>query len=385
MQNKKKILIDSLALLSPFTGIGRYTYENASQISLLKKDEFECYYFYGYVSRKLVSNDHLTPVDSFVKQIKSLIVKNGLIKKIARKILLLYGRLIQKEYDLYWQPNFIPLEGIKAKKIVSTVHDFSFYLQPEWHPSERLDYFNKHFWSQVKQSDWLITGSNFSKQEIIEYLEFDANKITVIYHGVDHDLYKLYHKDQLEEFKRRQNLPDKFILFVGSIEPRKNLLTLLKACAQLNENKVDNIPLVLVGFKGWENDEIMQIINQNKKNIIYLGYLSDIELAYIYNLAQVFVYPTLYEGFGIPPLEAMACGTPVITSDTASLPEVGGDAVLYVDPYDINDISQKLDLLLSSQTMQKDLIEKGLRRAKDFTWEKAAKEHIKVFEKVLKG
>ena len=141
-----------------------------------------------------------------------------------------------------------------------------------------------------------------------------------------------YNAEALQVFKNVHKLPHKFVLFVGSIEPRKNLKNSLLAYNSLPDSFKKEYKFVLAGFKGWNNLEVMKIINEKQKNIVYLGYLSDHELAYVYNLATVFLYPSLYEGFGLPVLEAMASGTPVITSNTSSLPEVAGDAAVLIDP-----------------------------------------------------
>lgn len=309
---------------------------------------------------------------------KSFITKNKFLKKIARKILLLSGRFFAPKFDVYWQPNFIPNEGIKSKKIVTTVHDFSFVLHKEFHPKERIEYFEKYFLKNIVKSDILITGSEFSKQEILERLNFSAEKIKVIYHGINHNLFKIY-----TDINITFDLPKNFIFSVGSIEPRKNLLGLLKAYNLLSSEIKKEYKLVLAGFKGWENKEIVDLINQDKKNIFYLGFISDEELAKVYNLSRCFLFPSFYEGFGLPVLEAMACGTPVICSNTSSLPEVGGDAVLYCDAYNVNDIKEKIELLLDDEILQKQMIQKGLNRAKLFSWKKSADEHIKVFEEIL--
>ena len=377
MNKKYKVLIDSISLLSSLTGIGKYTNEIAKHLENYK--DLDVSYFYGYYSRKRID----TTQNQEIKSLKTFITDRPLLKKIARKLFLLPSKFFTPKYDLYWQPNFIPLDNIRASKIVTTVHDFSFYIHPEWHPQERLDYFNKYFFKNVKRSDWIITGSHFSKSEIVEYLKFPEEKITVIYHGVDKSLYKVYDENVLSVTKDKLGLSNDFLLFVGSIEPRKNLLNLLKAYHLLSADTKDKYPLVLVGFKGWENSEVMQEIEKEKDHVRYLGYLSDEELAHVYNLASLFIYPSLYEGFGIPPLEAMACGTAVISSNTASLPEACGDAAQYIDPNNYEDITKNINLLLNDATKMEDLVKKGLIHVKDFSWEKSAKEHKEVFDKVL--
>jgi len=371
---KPKILIDSVSLLSQLTGIGRYTYEISKYLK--ENDELDINFFYGYRSRKLLEPYRL----SNIKNIKSLVVKNQFVKKIARKILVQSSKILAPVYDIYWQPNFIPNENIKAKKTVTTVHDFSAVLYKEYHPKERIEYFEKFFFKNIYKSDLIITGSEFTKQEILQRLDFEEEQVKVIYHGIDHKLFKIY-----DDLTLSFNLPKQFIFSVGSIEPRKNLIGLLNAYNMLDDTYKEEYSLVLAGFKGWKNQEIMNLIEKNKDYIHYLGFISDEDLAKTYNLASLFVYPSFYEGFGLPPLEAMACGTPVITSDISSLPEVGGEAVVYCDPHDINDIKKKIEFVLSDKKLQKDMVGKGLQRAKMFTWEKSAQEHLKVFNEVLKN
>ncbi len=382
MRTKQKILIDGLSLLSPFTGVAKYTYENASRMREQYSDQYEWFYDYGFHSKDLIQKDSVKESETLLKKIKSIIVSNPLLKSVVRDILSSISAVSSTRYDLYWQPNYIP-KRVKANKVVTTVHDFSFHVQPEWHPKERLKYFQKNFWENASASDWIITGSNFTKQEIMTYMDYPVDKITVIYHAVDHNIYKVYERSVLQKTKKNFKLPDNFLLFVGSIEPRKNLINLLKAYHKLSDNLKKIHPLVLIGFKGWENKEIMDEIEKEKSNIRYLGYVTDEELVHIYNLATLLVYPSLYEGFGIPPLEAMACGTAVIVSNVASLPEVCANAAEYVDPKNNSDITEKITLLLNNKKRRDALIIKGLEHVKKFTWERAAKEHMHVFEKVL--
>lgn len=372
MNPKPKILIDSVSLLSPLTGIGRYTYEVAQKLD--KHHAYEIDYFYGYYSSQLMHPKR----KSEIKNLKSIITSVPLLKKIARKALFLSSQMFGKRYKLYWQPNFIPNKGIKADHTVTSVHDFSFLLHKEFHPKERIEYFEKNFFKNIKKSDMIITGSEFSKREILEKLEVTEDKVKVIYHGVNHHLFKVYH-----DLEVSFTLPQKFIFSVGSIEPRKNLLGLLKAYNQLAPSLKKEYKLVLVGFKGWENREIMEIIEKNTTHIHYLGFISDEELAKVYNLASCFVFPSFYEGFGLPVLEAMACGTPVVCSDSSSLPEVGGDAVLYCDAHNVDDIQSKIEDVLENEALQNTMITKGIERAQTFSWEKSTLEHIEVFEMLL--
>lgn len=372
LNREDKILVDSISLLSPLTGIGRYTYEVSKQLE--EDNSLLIEYFYGYYSKKLIKPSS----SKEIKGLKSFISKKPMIKKMVRKILLSYVHLFSKSYELYWQPNFIPNSGIKAKKIVTTVHDFSFILYRDFHPKERIEYFEKYFFNNLDRSDMIITGSEYTKREILKYTKFKEDKIVVIYHGIDHNLFKVYQKIELGF-----DLPSKFILSVGSIEPRKNLLRLLKAYQGLPLEIKDEYKLLLVGFSGWENSEIISLIKELEEYVQYLGFISDEELAQVYNLATLFVYPSLYEGFGLPVLEAMACGTAVVSSGLSSLPEVGGDAPLYCDPYSITDIQEKIVSTLADSSKRDSMVEKGLAQAQKFSWQKSAQEHKRVFTLML--
>lgn len=379
----KKLLIDALSLLSVKTGIGRYTYEISKRLQCLNDGKYEIFYNYGFYSKELYGSENKSAVnEQRIKRFKLFIDKLPFLKKIIRSLYSVRARFSNESFELYFQPNFIPTKNVKAKKTVCTLHDFSFKLQPHWHPKERLEYFNKNFYL-IQRATHIITGSKFTKKEIIDYMQILEDKISVIYHGVDHELYKTYPLKETQKTRDEFLLPKKFLLFVGSIEPRKNLITLLKAYNLLSQEQKSELPLILVGFKGWENKDIMQEIEKNKEHIRYLGFVTDTKLAHIYNLATIFIYPSLYEGFGLPPLEAMACGAPVIVSNVASLPEVCSDAAFYIDPTDIQDIKNKIITLLKDETLREELSQKGKLQAASFSWDKSASQHLKVFQKVL--
>ena len=306
---KCKVLIDSVSLLSPLTGVGRYTYEIAK--ILRGSEDYDIEYFYGYYSKKL--RNPLVEQNS----LKSFVVKNSFLKKIVRKIINFGSKIFASNYDLYWQPNFIPNSGIRAKKVITTIHDFSFMLHNDFHPQERVAYFKENFFQNSLKSDFIITGSYFTKSEIVNRLDISEDRVKVIYHGIDHNVFK-----PMLDLELSFKLPEKFLLSVGSIEPRKNLIGLLKAYNLLDDKIKSVYKLVLVGFKGWNNKEILALLEENSMNITYIGFISDEELAKVYNRASLFLFVSFYEGFGIPPLEAFACKTPVIASNRSSIPEV---------------------------------------------------------------
>jgi len=369
-----RIAIDVIPLLGRLTGVGHYIRELVHQFGKLSP-QYEYVYYYGYFSKRILT------AGKRIHGIKDFLSKMPLVRTSLRGFRGTVAKYHRAEFDLYFEPNFIPLD-IRAKSIVTTVHDFSFQLFPEAHPKDRVEYFRKSFLKNVRRSTKIITDSGYTKIEAIDILRVPGDMITPIHLGVDHGLFKIYPREAQDTCRRELGLPEKFILFVGTREPRKNLGRLVQAYAELPGPVQREFSLVLVGPRGWgESDPARGKKLANR--VMVLDYLDTQKLALAYNLASALAYPSLYEGFGLPPLEAMACGCPVVVSNVAALPEVCGDAAVYVDPNDIQSIAAGMQRVLSDETLRSDLIERGLRRAKNFTWEKTAGETLKVFDEIL--
>jgi glycosyltransferase involved in cell wall biosynthesis len=358
-----KILINTISLLTPLTGIGTYTYNLAKEF-LRQRPEFRYTFYRGYFTSNLL------PPKGAQELIKIPLL--SFFAKRAKKFLFLLSQR-SKEFDLYFEPNFIPLK-IKARKIVTTVHDFSFHLYPEWHPNSRVDYFRQNFFTRISLSDVVVTPSEYIKKEAEEILGNNL-KIVSIPNGYNPKVF--YH----EEEKARKN----FVLFVGAIEPRKNLKNLILAYKSLPDNIRKEFRLVLAGDRGWKNDEIMELIDSSKKHcsIDYIGYVNERTLSELYQTASCLVYPSFYEGFGLPPLEAMACGCPVIVSNVPSLQEVCKDAAYYVDPGSIESIANGIYRVLTDSDLRRNMEKKGLERARNMTWENSARGYIALFESLV--
>lgn len=372
--SKKNIVINTIPLLSPLTGIGRYTYEIAKNLKEMDKIN-EYTYYYGYYSRDLFyTKSEKEP--SF--KIKGLITKIPGLMPLARSFKDLMPAITKKRFDIYFEPNFIPLR-IRANRVIVAVHDFSFALYPEWHPEERAHYFNKNFFKKISSADTIIVFSDFIKKTAVDLFNIPEERIRTIYHGFDRKTFRVYSRDELSPVKQKYRLPENFILYAGSIEPRKNLVNLIHAYLSLDGNIRSKYKLVFAGFSGWKNREVMDLIKGKEPDVTYLGYIPDEDLARIYNLASVFVFPSFYEGFGLPPLEAMACGCPVITSNTSSLPEVCGDAAYYIDPWSRESIAEGIHRVITDENLRKHLIERGKERSRLFSWEKSARELLDIF------
>ena len=371
-----RIAVNAIPLLSPLTGVGNYTSHTIKHLLRLAPEN-ECSYYYGYFfSKRLFLNEqvrgNITRAREIVKNIPGL-------WDIAKEAQRQAAALTLKPFDIYFEPNFIPLK-VRAKHTIVSVMDFSFEKYPEWHPRERIKYFNRRFWKDIKRADRIIAISEFVRDEAVNKFNLPADKVRVVRLGVNKDVFRLMAPAELVPARVKFSLPDRFMLCVGSMEPRKNLLNLLKAYLSLPASVRKEFKLVFVGFKGWENREIMDLIEKVKENVVYLGYITAAELGALYNLASFFVYPSFYEGFGLPPLEAMACGCPVVVSRAASLPEVCGDAAVYIDPFDTDSIAAGITKAAGDETLRAGLRSAGLKRAGQFSWEQTAAEHLKIFE-----
>jgi glycosyltransferase involved in cell wall biosynthesis len=271
-------------------------------------------------------------------------------------------------------------------KNVVTILDVIPLLYPE---TERFP--NRLYWKiqipvAIKKADIIITISRSAKKDICQMFNVSENKIKVVYLCYNERMKPIDASDRiLKKVKEKYHLPDKFILFVGTIQPRKNLDKLFRAYALLkNGNKINNSKLVICGRFGWFYKPLLNLLNELKikKDIKFLNFIPDSELPYIYSLAELFVYPSQYEGFGLPVLEAMACGVPVITSNSSSLPEVAGNSAIKIDPRDTQGLSDSIRQVLFNEKIKNTLVKRGLEQAKKFSWGKCAKETLKIYEKI---
>ena len=274
--------------------------------------------------------------------------------------------------DVLFMPNWNMLAVDPATKVVLTVHDISPQVVPQYYTWKARAW--HHFINipkLLKRANKLIAVSEFTKTSLIENLKVPADKIVVAPLGVDHENYRPnLSVDKLRDVRNRYGLPGDFVLFVGTVEPRKNLSRLIEAIEQLDEP----ISLVIAGRLGWKYAGLLKQINRSPKrrSIILLGYVPESDKPYILKLASVFAYPSMYEGFGLPILEAMAVGTPVITSNVSSLPEVAGDSALLINPYNVSDIADGIKRLHTDAQMREYYITKGIERSHQFTWAKCA-------------
>ncbi len=285
-----------------------------------------------------------------------------------------------KNTDIYFNPHFFVAPLTKKCKKVITFHDLSFEHYPEFFS------WRKRGWQKVlmntkkeaEKADRIIAVSNSTKDDLVNLYGIDERKVKVIHSGVGEQFRVIKDKEKLNEIREKYRLPNKFILYFGTIEPRKNLIGLIKAFESLKDKEVK---LVMAGANGWLYEDILKTAQRSKRNqdIFFTGFVDERDKPGLYNLAQTFVYPSFFEGFGFPPLEAMACGISTVVSVNSSLPEVVGDAGIMVNPKNIDELSWAMDVSLNNSDLRNELIKKGLERAPGFSWQNCARETLSIF------
>ena len=302
----------------------------------------------------------------------------------------LSAELLPYRLSVLHSPDFIPPQH-GARRHVITVHDLTFMHYPEHKDAEGGRYYTEQIQWAVRHADHILTVSNSTRNDLISMLAVPPEKITVQPHGVSFREYPTLRQTDIGErmfndWLADQDFPSDYILHVGTLEPRKNISTLLEAYMQLRARMNDAPMLLLVGQPGWLFDTTMEKIERLQKSGVPILIRSDVkdnELSLIYNRARLLVMPSYYEGFGLPALEAMACGTPVVASNVSSLPEIIGDAGFLIDPNDSEALANALERALTDNAWRVSARQKGLARAALFNWEESARIALSVYEQVL--
>ncbi|MEJ2753378.1 MAG: glycosyltransferase family 1 protein, partial [Chloroflexota bacterium] len=264
---------------------------------------------------------------------------------------------------------------------IVTVYDLSFVHFPDTFPVLQCLYLHSQTARSVRSARRVITISEASRQDLHDFFEIPLDKIDVVLPGVD-QVFRSVPADQVNAFREKQGITGRFILHVGTLQPRKNVPVLLEA---FSLSRAKGTVLVLAGAKGWQYDEIFAMIKDLglERRVHFTGYVADQELPLWYNAADALVFPSIYEGFGMPVLEAMACGTPVIAARTSSIPEAGGEAALYFEPQDAAALARHIDSVLDDDRLAKHMQQSGLEQAEKFSWEQAGIETSQVYARSL--
>ena len=381
------------------SGIEEYTINLLSNmISLDNNIEYRLFYN-GYKKAKL-EYDFLKAPNVQLKEFK---IPNRLLDTSFQ--FLNYPKIdrMLEDIDLFFSPHIFSSSVSKKCRTLTTFHDLSFENYPKFYSA------GKNYWhfsmnpkKQAYTADKIIAVSQSTKDDLINIYNIEPEKIKVIYSGIGLEYGISPPEAQLSAFggdqpqagnfesrimgvKKRYNLPNHYILYLGTLEPRKNIIGLIKAFEILNSQPkagppwAEKFQLVIAGSKGWLYKDIFKTVQNSpaKNDIIFTGFIDDKDKSTLYGLADLFVYPSFYEGFGFPPLEAMACGTPVITSNFSSLPEAVGDAAITINPYNIDELARAMEMVLTDKKLKDILTERGFEQIKKFSWQNCARETLK--------
>jgi glycosyltransferase involved in cell wall biosynthesis len=288
--------------------------------------------------------------------------------------------LMRLGLDVLHSPDFIPPYRPSCKSVI-TIHDLAFLLYPHFLTKESARYYG-HIDGAVRWTDHIIAVSHSTKRDTVQHLGVPEEKITVVHEAANPIFRPVDREEAREQVRNRHGVDAPFVLFVSTIEPRKNVPSLLRAMWQLIECYKEDVHLVLAGGKGWLYEDTFAVVDELNMDhrVHFVGRVTSEELLYLYNAAEMLAHPAFYEGFGLPPLEAMACGLPVVVSDVASLPEVVGDAGLLIDPHDVDELTVAIWRTLNDPDLRQEMVEKGQRQAARFSWERAARETLEIYQ-----
>lgn len=374
---RKTVSLELQNVVKNKTGVGWYVYNIAKQLKQDNKNNYigEVFNFCG-------RND--------IKGLKELNIRikentwfpYRLLLKIRNNKLLNYNKLIGTESDIYTFFRFECPSNIRGKVVV-VMHD----MIPLLYPEVCTEYVSKaRYLASIDRADAIVAVSESTKRDIINIYDVDASKITIIPPGIDlADYRREYSAKELERIRGKYHLPSQFLLFLGTIEPRKGIDKLIQAFDIIKgKSGYQQLKLAIAGGKGWKYDKIFELYENSrfKDDIVFTGYLDESDKIQIYKLAAAFVFPTLYEGFGMPVLEAMAAGTPTITSNNSSLPEVAGKGAVLIDRESTEELCDAIEKVLTDRMFRHDLIAEGLKQSEQYTWAGSARKFEELFDRI---
>ena len=380
-----KVILSINAVQYPLTGIGRYAYEIASRIGRIPGVQILRYFRQSRFCQSLPVEEDLPLPSSQHSGIRASLLKSRLALQLYSTISdYRQKRVLNKFPDfIYHGPNY-DLPKFPGPS-VATIHDISIFKYASCHPPERVCFMEKQIGLTIKRAFMLITDTEYTRNEISDYFSFPLDKICAVPLAASDSFYPRQKGDFNIFTKKYQLIPSGYCLFVGTIEPRKNIGGLLDAYEMLPMAKRRRYPLILSGHRGWRNDDLHARIRKAELQgwVRYLGFVPAEDLPLLFAGAKLFIFPSLYEGFGLPVLEAMASGVPVICSDSSSLPEVAGNAAAMCHALDVDRLGQLIEEGLENDQWRKSAVRKGLHQAQCFSWERCAKETVQVYRDVL--
>ncbi len=375
-----RIGIDYTSAARQSAGIGRFTRELIRAVMALDADNEYCLLVAG---RQPVAEAHLPLTGRGFRLVQTPLSERNLVRLWHRLQVPLPVEVFLGRLDIFHSPDFVLPPVARAVKVL-TIHDLSFLRVPECADPRLRWYLGQVVPRSVRRADFLLADSESTRGDLIELLGVPPDRVQVIYGGVDPRFAPVEDAEALRRVREKYARGRPFILAVGTLEPRKNYPTLIRAFAQARQAARLPHALVIVGRKGWVYEPIFAAVDELSlhDDVLFPGFVPDEELPALYSAADVLVTPSFYEGFGLPALEAMACGTPVIVSDVSSLPEVVGEAGVRIDPHDETGLAEALARVVQDSALRATLRAAGLERARQFTWESAARELLGVYARL---
>lgn len=372
-----RICVDASPAVHHRAGLGRYTQELTSALLAIRTED-EYIVFYNRPAQAQVD----PPLDRLPHLTISWPDKPWRMSVLLAHLARIPQDRLFPDVDLFHATDHL-LPRLSRVKSVFTLHDLAFRFYPETHTSLNRWFLTLMMSRFLRAADQVVADSECTKRDAVHLYRLDEAKIKVIYGGVN-PRFRPADPQEIEAVRARYGLPECLILSVGTIEPRKNLTSLVDAYRALRHRGAE-FKLVIVGKKGWLYQSFFRRLRELglEDEVIFPGFMPDEDLPALYSAADLFVFPSLYEGFGLPVLEAMACGVPVITSNTSSLPEVAGEAALLVDPNSVEELTSAMRSVLESKQLRDELRAKGPKQAAKFSWESAARETLAIYASIL--
>lgn len=380
-RNMLRVAMNAVPLLSPLTGIGQYTKALLTEFGACDFVETNNFYATGW-SQGIRDNPIPVQATRLKSVIRRCLPNSYSIARFIQQQSFSQGMKAFKP-DLYHEPNFLAFKT--DVPTIVTVHDLSWVHHPEMHPVERVAAMNRYFENGLSRAVRIITDSEFVRREVIDVFGLHKDHVRSIALGVE-SIFRPMHSEETNAMLLPRGLTHgKYWLAVGTLEPRKNLMLVLEAFLCLPVAYRKKYPLVIVGMRGWKSSNLEAKMRPliASGEVRQLGYLSRADLATVIAGAKALIYPSVYEGFGLPPLEAMSCGVPVIASNVSSLPEVVGDAGILIPPDNVDLLMTTMVHLMSDPIFSADLVQKGLERSRLFSWSRCAEETISLYRTVL--
>jgi len=381
-----RVGFNATPLLSPLTGIGNYIAHLGA--ALAKTGAVDAYSFYGgrwqHQTPSAPAAAGVALAARVRNAIKPFVPFKRELRQAQRQMAFTRGAR-RNAIELYHEPNYVPF--VADVPVVITVHDLSWMRYPETHPADRVRWLERAMPRAIERAAAVLVDSEFTRQEVLSTFGLPPARVHAVHLGVASSFRPLEARDTSRSLQRMGLAHGEYVLTLGTIEPRKNLAHVLEAYAALPAPVRNRYALVVAGERGWRAERLERQLRDlaERSNVVVLGQVPAADLPSLYAGAAAFVFPSFYEGFGLPPLEAMACGVPVLVSDRASLPEVAGDAAVIIDPERPDLTAHGIEAILADPVMRAEMIARGTRRAATFTWEACAMKTLDAYHCALRS